>query len=152
MRAARGGRVRVRGAHDDEHVLEVRAERGHVERQRARLLEHDGDHVVADVSLALQLLPVRRRERQQRRHVEHELDAQLRAADAAVLRRRRRGRRRRCGSTRPPRQAREHRVRASRVSCTHINITYSYAHCTLDVLQFEAGFRPSDKNIPYSYS
>ena len=57
---------------DDEDVLELRLE-VRDERERAWLLEDDGDDVVADVALARQLLPVVGREGQQRRHVEHDL-------------------------------------------------------------------------------
>ena len=57
---------------DDEDVLELRLEVGD-EGERARILEDDGDDVVADVALARQLLPVVGREGQQRGDVEHHL-------------------------------------------------------------------------------
>ena len=57
---------------DDEDVLELRLEVGD-EGERARLLEDDGDDVVADVALARQLLAVVGREGEERRHVEHDL-------------------------------------------------------------------------------
>ena len=41
--------------HDDEDVLEVGADALRGEGQRARLLEHDGDDVVANVALPQQL-------------------------------------------------------------------------------------------------
>ena len=47
--------VGVVHAHDDEDVLEVRADGFGRERQRVGLLEHDRHDVVADVTLAQQL-------------------------------------------------------------------------------------------------
>ena len=65
-------RARVVHPDDDEDVLELRLEVGD-EGERARLLEDDGDDVVADVALPRQLLPVVGREREQGGHVEHDL-------------------------------------------------------------------------------
>lgn len=43
--------------HDDEHVLEVRADAPGCEGKRPRLLEDDGDDVIPDVSLPQELRP-----------------------------------------------------------------------------------------------
>ena len=62
--------------HDDEDVLELALDVGD-EGEGARLLEDDGDDVVADVALPRQLLAVVRGEGQEGGDVEHELVAHV---------------------------------------------------------------------------
>lgn len=79
------GRAGINGLDDDEGVQKVAGYHVGTEGRRL-LLEDDGDDVVADVTLALQLLRVARAVGQHRGHVEEDLPAAEHLVDRCVAR------------------------------------------------------------------